>query len=82
MSELNKNSVLNRFFLAPYAVNHVSLPHGVQQRAFLGDSQQLVWHGHVVGHRLLAVVEKSIGSPDLAGHQVVEAQHGHGPFEF
>ena len=59
----------------------VGLPHGVQQRALLCNSQQLVGHGHVVGHRLLAVVEEGVGGPDLAGHQVVETQHGHGAFE-
>lgn len=59
----------------------VSLPHGVQQCAFLSDSQQLVWHGHVVSHRLLAVVEEGVGRPDLAGHQVIETQHSHGPCE-
>lgn len=63
------------------AVEHDSLPHGVQQRALLCDPQQLVWHGHVVCHRLLAVVEEGVGGPDLAGHQVVETQHGHGAFE-
>lgn len=58
-----------------------TLPHGVQQRAFLCDSQQLVRHRHVVSHRLLAIVEEGVGGPDLAGHQVVETQHGHGSFE-
>lgn len=62
-------------------VEHFSLPHGIQQRAFLCNPQQLVWHGHVVGHRLLAIVKEGIGSPDLAGHQVVETQYRHGAFE-
>lgn len=60
---------------------HVGPPHGVEQRALLCDPQQLVRHGHVVGDGLLAVVEEGVGSPDLAGHQVIETQHGHGPFE-
>ena len=60
----------------------VSLPHGVQQCAFLCNSQQFVWHGHVVSHRLLAIVEEGIGGPDLAGHQVVKTQHGHWAFKF
>ena len=62
-------------------VEYSSLPHGIKQRAFLCDSQQLVWHGHVVGHRLLAIVEKGIRGPDLAGHQVVETQYRHGALE-
>ena len=57
------------------------LPHGVQQRAFFFDSEQLVGHGHVVGHRLLAIVEEGVWRPDLAGHQVVEPQYGHGALE-
>lgn len=57
------------------------LPHGVEQRAFLCDPEQLVRHGHVVSHRLLAIVEEGVGGPDLAGHQVVQTQHSHGPFE-
>lgn len=72
-------------FLFPFskspAERHVGPPHGVEQRALLCDPQQLVGHGHVVGDGLLAVVEEGVGSPDLAGHQVIETQHGHGPFE-
>ena len=56
-------------------------PHGVQQGAVLLDPQQLVGHGHVVRHGLLAVVEEGVGGPDLAGHQVVETQDVHRPVE-
>lgn len=44
------------------------LPHGVQQGAILGDPQELVGHGHVVCHRLLAIVKEGIWSPDLTCH--------------
>ena len=57
------------------------LPHGVEERPFLCDAEQLVGHGHVVGHRLLAVVKERVRGPDLAGHQVVQTEDSHGPFK-
>lgn len=56
-------------------------PHGVEQRALLGDAQQLIGHGHVVGHWLFAVVKEGVRRPDLTGHQIVEPQDGHWPLE-
>jgi len=56
-------------------------PHSIEQGSVLHDPQQLVGHGHVVGHRLFTIVEKGIRGPDFAGHQVVEAQDVHRPVE-
>lgn len=49
----------------------LSLPHGIQQGAILCDTQEFIRHGHVVGHRLLSIVEKCIWSPDFTCHEVV-----------
>ncbi len=48
------------------------LPHCVKQSSILHDPQQLVGHGHIVGHRFLAIVEEGVRGPDLTGHQVIE----------
>lgn len=47
------------------------LPHSVKQSAVVLQPQQLVGRGHVVSNRLLAIKEKSIRGPDVAGQQVV-----------
>lgn len=52
-------------------------PHGVEERAVVNQSQQLVGRRHVVGHRLLPVVEEGVGSPDLTGEQVVQGENLH-----
>lgn len=57
------------------------LPHGVKQSAVILQPQQLVGRGHVVSNRFLAVKEEGVGSPDVAGQQVVQRQHLHGTFE-
>lgn len=62
-------------------ITHKHLPHGVKQRAIILQPQQLVGRGHVVSNRFLAVKEEGIGSPDIAGQQVVQRQHLHGTFE-
>lgn len=56
-------------------------PHGIEQGSILHDPQQLVGHGHIVGHRLLAVVEEGVWGPDLTGHQVVKRQDVHRSME-
>lgn len=48
------------------------IPHGVEKCPILHDPKQFVWHGHVVCHRLLAIVEESVRCPDLTGHQIIE----------
>lgn len=57
------------------------LPHGVKQSAIILQPQQLVGRSHVVSDRFLAVKEEGIGSPDIAGQQVIQRQHLHGTFE-
>lgn len=57
------------------------IPHGVKQSAIILQPQQLVGRGHVVSDGLLAIKEEGIGSPDIAGQQVVQRQHLHGAFE-
>lgn len=59
----------------------ISSPHSIEQGAIILDSQQLVGHCHVVGDRFLAIVEEGVWCPDLAGHEVVEAQDIHWPVE-
>ena len=56
-------------------------PHGVQQRAVVLQTQQLVGRGHVVGDGLLPVVEERVWSPDFAGEEIVERKALHGPFK-
>lgn len=34
-----------------------------------------------MSHRLLAIVEKSVGGPDLTSHQIIEPQDVHWPME-
>lgn len=61
--------------------SHNPSPHGVEQRAVILQPQQLVRRGHVVRDGFLAVQEEGVRSPDVAGQQVVQGQHPHGPFE-
>ena len=56
-------------------------PHGVQQRAVVLQTQQLVGRGHVVGDGLLPVVEERVWSPNFAGEEIVEWKALHGPFK-
>lgn len=58
-----------------------NLPHSVKQSAVVLQPQQLVGRGHVVSDGLLAVEEEGVRGPDVAGQQVVQRQHLHGPFE-
>lgn len=57
------------------------LPHRVEERAVVNQTQQFVRCRHVVGHRLLPVVEEGVRSPDLTGQQVVQGQNLHGSIE-
>lgn len=57
------------------------LPHGIQQSAIILQAQKFVWGCHVVSNRLLAIVEKSVWGPDLAGKQVVKREALHRSFE-
>lgn len=61
--------------------SHNPSPHGVEQRAVILQPQQLVRRGHVVRDGFLAVQEEGVRSPDVAGQQVIQRQHPHGPFE-
>lgn len=56
-------------------------PHGVEQSAVVLQPQQLVGRRHVVGDGFLAVEEEGVGSPDVAGQEVVQGKHLHRPFE-
>lgn len=57
------------------------LPHGIQQSAIILQAQKLVWGCHVVSNRLLAIVEKGVWGPNLAGEQVVKREALHRSFE-
>lgn len=57
------------------AMEHMSVPHGVQDGAVLHDAEQLVGGRHVVGHRLLAVPEEGVWCPHFGHHQVVQPQN-------
>lgn len=54
------------------------LPHGVKQRPVVFNPQQFIRHGHVMGHRLLPIVEERIRRPDFTRHQIVQGQDIHG----
>lgn len=60
-------------------VAQLALPHRVEQRAVVHQAEEFIGRGHVVGDRLLAVVEESVGRPDLAGQEVVQRENLHGP---
>lgn len=53
------------------------VPHGVEQRSILHDPQEFVGHGHVVGHRFLAIMKECVRGPNLTGHQIVERKGVH-----
>lgn len=57
------------------------LPHGIQQSAIILQTQKFVWGCHVVSNRLLAIVEKGVWGPNLAGEQVVKREALHRSFE-
>lgn len=57
------------------------LPHGIQESAIILQAQKFVWGCHVVSNRLLAIVEKSVWGPNLAGEQVVKREALHRSFE-
>lgn len=47
-------------------------PHRIEKCAVVDKTQQFVGRRHVVGDRLLSVVEKGVRSPDFTGQEVVE----------
>lgn len=57
------------------------LPHGIEQSAVILQAQKFVWCCHVVSNRLLAIVEKSVWGPNLAGEQIVKRETLHRSFE-